>query len=211
MKLLSSGSLLACVALVGVALGLPARATVIATNVVTVEVASGTIRIVSTVEDDVSGFPARRLFTYELSGDYDPLAPDSNGISSLQIGFGGLVPDVTDQTGPPGWDSNTTSFAPPFGAGWDLPNTQASSLSRASGDVPLLLFSFAVPAGTAFTSEDEGSYAASHYLDVPFGLVALVDDASGLGPIVPVPEPTSLLLIAGGLAVLARRRLTSAA
>ena len=207
MKLLASGSLVAWVALVGVALGTPARAMVIASNVVSVEDPSGTIRVASTVEDDFFGDPTRWLFQYQLSGNYEPSPPDTNGISSLQILFGGLVPNVTGQTGPAGWDSNTTGVAPPFGAGFDLPNSKGFGVGPNSGDV---FFYFAVPAGTAFTSEDQGSYAASHVLDVPSGLVALVDDASGAGPIVPVPEPTSLLLLAGGLALLAKKRVSSA-
>ncbi|MCX5737622.1 MAG: hypothetical protein NTZ61_03850, partial [Proteobacteria bacterium] len=191
MKLLSSGSLMARVALVGVALGTPARAMVVASNEVSVELTSGTILVASTVEDDFFGDPTRWLFQYQLSGNYEPSPPDTNGISSLQILFGGLVQDVTGQTGPAGWVSNAIGVAPPFGAGWDLPNSEGFGVGPTSGDV---FFSFAVPAETAFTSEDQGSYAASHSLDVPFGLVALVDDASGEGPIVPVPEPTSLLL-----------------
>jgi hypothetical protein len=192
-----------CVALLGAALGTPAESTVIASNVVSVEVVSGTIRVASIVEDAFMGDTSRWLFQYQVSGNYEPSPPDTNGISSLQILFGGLVPDVTGQTGPAGWDSNTTGVAPPFGAGFDLPNSKGFGIGPNSGDV---FFTFAVPAGTAFTSEDQGSYAASHFFDVPFGLVALVDDVSGEGPIVPVPEPTSLLLLVGGLALLASRR-----
>ena len=207
MKWLSSGFWMTSVVLLGAAIGTPAESTVIASNVVSVEVLSGTIRVASIVEDEFFGDASRWLFQYQLSGNYEPSPPDSNGISSLQILFGGLEPDVTGQTGPAGWDSNTTGVAPPFGAGFDLPNSKGFGVGPNSGEV---FFYFAVPAGTAFTSEDQGSYAASHVLDVPSGLVALVDDASGAGPIVPVPEPTSLLLLAGGLALLAKKRVSSA-
>jgi hypothetical protein len=197
LKSLWAGPVLALVAGFGVALGAPAQATVVASNVVTVATADGSITIESSVDDAVPGDPAHWIYLYAVSGNYDPLAPDTNGISSLQLGFGGLVANVTEQTGPAGWLQNDSSFAPPFGVGWDLPNSAGDGI----GDRKTL-FGFLVPAGTAPTSVPSGSYAGSHFLDVPFGLVSLVDPASGEGPIVPVPEPTSLFLLAGGLALL---------
>jgi hypothetical protein len=183
-------------------LGTPAGASVIASNVVTVATANGSITVTSTVDDEFFGDASRWLFQYEVSGNYDPFPPDTNGISSLQIFFGGLLDDVTGQAGPPGWILNATSVAPPLGAGWDLPN----SAGYGAGPNGAATLYFAAPAGTPFTSESQGSYAGSHYYDIPFGLMLLVDAASGQGPIVPVPEPTSLLLIAGGLALLRGRR-----
>jgi hypothetical protein len=220
MKSLLAGPVLALVAALGVALGLPAHATVIASNVLTVTTASGSITVVSTVDDYFwSGEmePPRWRFRYQVSGNYDPLSPDTNGISSLQILFGGLVPDVAWIALPLGWDANSTGVAPPFGVGFDLPNSVDCVGYGIENSVPCedpnsgdYSFFFTVPAGTAFTSEDQRSYAGSHFLDVPYGLVSLVDDASGQGPIVPVPEPASLLLLAGGLAAFGPRRLSSA-
>jgi hypothetical protein len=191
----------------GVATGLPAGATVIATNTVVVATADGAIEVVSTVEDEYFGDASRWRFSYAVSGDYDPFAPDTNGISSLQIVFAGPVLDVTAQSGPTGWELNSTSVGPPFGAGWDLPNSAGAGIG--ANDDPLV-FDFAVPAGTPYTFLYAGSYAGSHYFDVPFGLLNL-ETLTSEGPIVPVPEPASIALLGGGLALLARRRLTSAA
>lgn len=220
MKSLLAGPVLAVVAVLGVALGAPAQATVIASNVVTVVTATGSITVTSTIDDEFWAGelePPRWRFSYLVSSDYDPLPPDTNGFSSLQILFGGLVEDVSWIALPLGWDANSTGVAPPFGVGFDRLNSVACvDLDLEPGcenDVSSghdLLFTFTVPAGIAFTSDPQGSYAGSHFFDVPFGLVSLVDGASGQGPIVPVPEPTSLLLIGGGLAILARRRLSSA-
>jgi len=187
-------------------LGAPAGATVIASNLVEVATATGTISLASRVEDEFFGDPTRMLFAYELRGSFDPLPGDSNGISELQLLFGGLV-DITDQTGPAGWILNCCGAAPPFGVSFDLDNTNGYGAGPNGGAA----FHFAVPAGTAFTQLPQGSYAASHVLDVPFDFVDLIDDAAGHGPIVPVPEPGSLALAAIGLALVGARRLRSAA
>ena len=191
----------------GVASGLPAGATVLATNTVVVGTGDGSIQVVSTVEDEYFGDASRWRFSYAVSGDYDPFAPDTNGISSLQIVFAGPVADVTAQSGPAGWELNATSVGPPFGAGWDLPNSAGAGIG--ANDDPLV-FDFAVPAGTPYTFLYAGSYAGSHYFDVPFGLLNL-ETLAFEGPIVPVPEPASILLLGGALAFLARRRVSSAA
>lgn len=187
-------------------LAAPAGATVIASNVVEVATASGTISLASRVEDEFFGDPSRMLFAYELRGSFDPLPGDSNGISELQLIFGGLL-DITDQTGPAGWILNCCGAAPPFGASFDLDDTNGYGAGPNGGAA----FHFAVPAGTAFTQVPQGSYAASHFFDVPWGAVDLIDDAGGHGPIVPVPEPGSLALVAVGLAMVGARRLRSAA
>jgi len=182
-----------------------AHATTLASNLVELSTADGTISLQSRVDDNVGGDASRWLFTYVLGGTFDPVPGTTNGLSSLQLFFGGPVPDVTDQAAPAGWILNEL-VEPPFGVGFDLPNGGGFG----AGPNGSATFSFAVPAGTAFTDDGTlGSLAASHSLDVAFGGVELVED--GHGPIVPVPEPTSLLLVAGGLALLARRRLSSPA
>ena len=176
-----------------------ARAT--PSNHIEVPTAAGTLVLDSEVVDDFQGNPDLRAFVYTLSGNYDPIPGTTNGISSLQIFFGGLF-DITDQTSP-GWLANSTGAAPPLGAGSDLPN----SLGDGVGVGPTsAVFSFVVPAGTPFTDEPEGSYAATSYLDSPFAPVELIDPTSGRGPLVPVPEPGSALLLAAGAALLAGAR-----
>lgn len=188
------------------AFGAAAGAAVIESNVVEVATPNGTISLASRVENEFFGDPSRMLFAYELRGSFDPLPGDSNGISELQLVFGGLV-DISDQTGPAGWVLNCCGAAPPFGASFDLDNTHGYG----AGPNGSAAFHFAVPAGTAFTQVPQGSYAASHVSDVPFDFFDLIDDAGGHGPIVPVPEPASLALVASGLALVGARRLRSAA
>jgi len=187
-------------------LGTPAGATVIASNAVEVSTATGTVGLASRVEDEFFGDTTRWLFAYELRGSYEPVPGDSNGTSELQLLFGDLV-GVTDQTGPTGWILNCCGAAPPFGVSFDIDNTTGYGAGPNGG----VEFHFAVPAGTAFTDLPQGSYVASHVFDVPFGFVDLIDDAGGHGPIVPVPEPGSLALVAIGLAMVGARRLRSAA
>jgi len=176
-----------------------ARAT--PSNRIEVPTASGTIVLDSEVVDDFQGDPDLRAFVYTLSGNYDPMPGTTNGISSLQIFFGALL-DIADETSP-GWVANSTGASPPFGAGWDLPN----SLGDGVGVGPTsAAFSFVVPASTPYTDEPEGSYAASSYLDSPFAPVELIDPTSGEGPLVPVPEAGPALLFAAGAALLAGAR-----
>lgn len=171
-------------------------------NHIEVPTGSGTIVLDSEVVDDFQGDPGLRAFVYSLSGNYDPMPGMTNGISSLQIFFGALL-DIADQTSPGGWIANSTGAAPPFGAGWDLPN----SLGDGVGAGPTgAVFSFVVPAGTPYTDAPEGSYAASSFLDSPFAPVELIDPTSGEGPLVPVPEPGSAPLLAAGAALLAGAR-----
>jgi hypothetical protein len=178
----------------------PARAGLIASNLVTVEAAAGTIALASRLYDEDGGDPTRWRFEYELSGDFDPEPGVTNGLSSLQILFGGLVPAADDQSAPPGWLVDCCLTAPPFGVGFDLPGPAPGA--GATG----VLFSFTVPAGTAWTAESFGSFAGSHLGDTPVDFVGLVDALGGHGPIVPVPEPGTLVLLALGLATLPRRR-----
>lgn len=188
----------------GLALALGARvavATTIASNTVTVSTPDGSIVVASQLVDNFEGDPSRWTFEYSLSGNYDPIPGSTNGISSLQIFFGALL-DIADETSP-GWVANSTGASPPFGAGWDLPN----SLGDGVGVGPTsAAFSFVVPASTPYTDEPEGSYAASSYLDSPFAPVELIDPTSGEGPLVPVPEAGPALLFAAGAALLAGAR-----
>jgi len=182
-----------------------ARALTLASNVIEVATPEGTVSLLSQVDDNVGGDSSLWLFSYALRGTYDPLPGQSNGMSSLVLFFGGPVSDVTLQTGPTGWTQNELADLP-FGVSFDLVNTDGYG----AGPNGAASFSFAVPAGTPFTDESQGSIVASHVLDVPFGGV-FVENALGRGPIVPVPEPGSIALIGGGLALLARRRVSSAA
>jgi hypothetical protein len=189
-----------------IAAALPARAATIASSSITVTTPSdGSVTVASSVEDEVAGDPSRWLFSYEVTGTWNPAPPDSNGISGFQLFFGGVVTTVADQGAPAGWSLNCCFSFPPFGVGFDLPN------GFGAGPNGGVVFSFSVPAGTAYTDASQGSFATSYVGGLPEGFVVLEDDASGQGPIVPVPEPGSIALVALGLAALrARRPLPSA-
>jgi hypothetical protein len=189
-----------------------ARALTLASNVIALTTPYGTASFASQVDDNVGGDTSRWLFSYTLTGTYDPLPGQSNGLSALVLYFGGPVSDVADQTGPAGWLQNELADLP-FGVSFEILNSTGYGAGPNGG----ASFSFAVPAGTPYTDEPLGSLLASHVSDVPFGGITLEeliirgDTVIQFGPIVPVPEPGSLVLIAGGLALLARRRVSSAA
>ncbi|MEB2345500.1 MAG: hypothetical protein OZ948_12230 [Deltaproteobacteria bacterium] len=181
--------------------GAPAGAAQVDTNVVTVDVDGGTISLVSRVYDEAEGDPSRWLFEYELSGDWDPEPTVTNGISSLKLFFGGLLDDVAGEAGPTEWVLDLEVAIPPFGVGFDLPGPAFGVGSSASA-----LFSFTVPAGTAWTALDSGSFVASHEGETLVDPVALVDDEGGFGPLVPAPEPSGLALALGAIATLGALR-----
>jgi hypothetical protein len=180
-----------------IAAALPAHAAPFASSSITVTTpADGFVTVASSVEE-VAG---RWLFSYEVTGTWNPVPGDSNGISGFQLLFGGVVTELADQSAPAGWSQNCCFSFPPFGVGFDLPS------GFGAGPNGGVLFSFSVPAGTAYTDASQASFATSYVDGVPEGFVVLEDDASGLGPIVPVPEPGSIALVAVGLAALRGRR-----
>lgn len=179
----------------------PAGAVQIDGNVVTVALGGQTISLASRVYDEDGGDPSRWRFEYELTGDWNPEPGVTNGISSLKLLFGGLLDDVAGETGPAGWAVDSVIAVPPFGVGFDLPGP-----TFGVGPNGGALFSFTVPAGTGRTSLDFGSFVGSHDGATLVDLVPLVDSAGGWGPLVPIPEPGTLALVACGIAVLARLR-----
>jgi hypothetical protein len=173
----------------------------LASGTLGVSTAKGSVTLVSRLYDAVPDAPDRWRFEYELSGDFDPFPGDSNGLSSLQILFAGLLSDVEDPLAPEGWQTACCLTSPPFGVGFDLDNTTGPGVGPGSN----ALFSFTTPAGIPWTDAPSGSYAGSHVEDVPAGFVDLVDDETGAGPIVPAPEPTAPALGAAATALAAAR------
>lgn len=171
----------------------------LASGTVGVSTSEGSVALASRLYDEVPGAPDRWRFEYELSGDLDPFPGESNGISSLQILFAGLLADVADPLAPAGWLSDCCLTSPPFGVGFDLPNSAGFGVDGSS----TALFSFTAPAGIPWTDVPAGSYAGSHVEDLPTGFVELVDDETGAGPIVPAPEPAAPALAVGAAVALA--------
>jgi hypothetical protein len=186
------------IAVLGLLLAPAAWSAQIAGNTVEVSQDDWLILLDTRVYDEVDGDPSRWLFEYTLTGNYDPEPGDTNQLSSLQILFAGLV-DAAGHQAPPGWLVDCCLTASPFGAGFDIPNSAGSGASIES---PVVV-SFTVPAGTPYTDEPSGSFAGSHFEDEPGDFVLLVDDESGRGPLVPLPEPGAIALVGLGCAALA--------
>jgi hypothetical protein len=170
-------------------------------NTVEVSTDAGLILLETRVYDEVEAGAGRWLFEYELSGDYDPEPGVTNGLSSLQILFAGLIA-VTDHQAPPGWLVDCCLTGSPLGAGFDLPDSAGFGATLGSPAI----FRFTVPAGTPYTDDPSGSFAGSHASDTPGDFVLLVHDESGRGPLVPLPEPGGLALVGLGCIGLALSR-----
>ena len=122
-KLLLKLLALTLIAFVALQAAAPAPAKIIQTGTFfwTDPASGGELQIKVQVSKDYWG---NYKWTYIVKNiSYEPSPGFSNGFSGFNIHFPVAVPEFHSQTGPSGWEMNCCGVIPPFGAEWDIRNS----------------------------------------------------------------------------------------
>jgi hypothetical protein len=156
----------------------------------------GQIQVTEDVFDNYLGDFSIYEWRYTINNiSYDPFPGQSNGLSGFNLVFPQAIPELANQYAPVGWFFNCCGTTPPFGAEFDINN--------AAG--------FGIPIGGSgifgFTTDPRWDVINSIGDATPdswmHSWVSNSQTITFSGPISvpgnPIPEPSTMLLLGGGL------------
>jgi len=178
-----------------------AQAAIVSTSVINYQdpASLGQVQVTSTIFDNYLGDFTKWQWDYQIDNiSFEPNPGLSNGVSGFQLIFGAPTA-VSNQYAPPGWAFNCCGTGPPFGAEFDITNTDGLGVPIGGTD----FVGFVTPANIAWTSAYQGSWTHSWVGDGQVNIFDSQDTASGLGPLVPtVPVPAAVWLFGSALGLL---------
>ena len=186
-----------------------AQAAIVSTSVINYQdpASLGAVQVTSTIFDNYLGDFTKWQWDYQIDNiSFDPNPGTSNGVSGFNLVFGASTA-VSNQYAPAGWMLNCCGTIPPFGAEYDISNSNGFGVPVGG----TAFVGFVTSANIAWTSTYQGSWTHSWEFDGQVNIFNSQDTTSGLGPLVPtVPVPAAVWLFGSALGLLGwmRRKVT---